>query len=958
MTESDSSVLFRVVSKALALVGAKPTDFSRALEAAAAFEDEAGLRLDAIVAHLEKAPADDPTRLLLHQRLARWDALTSPDWAGDTAAQTQQRRALIYMLLDLPDHVSACFQQHFPPHITVYPEFTISKKFERWFDDEEQEAAGFYWPRYRDYLEQVERWPVPSTASLQRASTAVVERLGQPTRDDRYQARGLVVGFVQSGKTANFTGVIARAVDAGYRFVIVLAGTTDLLREQTQRRLDKQLIGKEALLGLAGAADEYSDARDWDRFISYGAEPGVLGAPDWVRLTTLTDDYKRLGSGPGLDALRFERLDATKPLNDPSNLRGMRVRLVVAKKNRAPLDRLAKDLEQLERVGFSVSDIPTLIIDDESDQASINTKKPTKKEIIDRTAINAAITQLLSLLRRAQYVGYTATPFANVFVDPDDELGIFPRDFIVSLERPVGYMGATDYHDFGANRLGFESNERAYVRPVFGEDTAQNNLQRALDCYLLSGAIKLFRAHRGIDVNYRHHTMLVHTSSLTDDHERMAHLIDDIFESGGYWDGSAEPRLSTLLASDFRPVSEAKNGDLDFPDSFEDCRPFLEECLARLQRGTERVLIVNGRPENDPMSPDFDRDDVWKIIVGGTKLSRGYTVEGLTVSYYRRTSIAADTLMQMGRWFGFRRNYFDLMRLFVGRAEPRKPRDLYAAFEAICQDELEFRDELVQYALPTDGSEPITPMQVAPLVTQHLGDVPPTSPNKMYNAYIQSQNFGGKTVARTLAPTAPDDVEENQRLARNLMSKARDNQAPILGGADESFDSLSALCSPSEMIEFLRAYKWSRPGILDRVVSFLDGTLGDPEIERWRLVWPLLENPTHHGTWTINGDAVTVIERFRNENGRFGVYTAPAHVAAARMLALLEDLDSATPDTRSLAAEHTGVALLYAVKGPEDSDVSIGFYLLPPRNRITEKIRWAVRVKAAEDEPIVNVDET
>ena len=114
---------------------------------------------------------------------------------------------------------------------------------------------------------------------------------------------------------------------------------------------------------------------------------------------------------------------------------------------------------------------------------------------------------------------------------------------------------------------------------------------------------------------------------------------------------------------------------------------------------------MNGLRENEPLSPDFDRDDVWKIIVGGTKLSRGYTVEGLTVSYYRRAAKAADTLMQMGRWFGFRRNYVDLMRLFVGRAEHQKPRDLYAAFEAIRRDELEFREKLVRYALPVDGND-------------------------------------------------------------------------------------------------------------------------------------------------------------------------------------------------------------------------------------------------------------
>src|SRR5205085_2896009 len=158
-----------------------------------------------------------------------------------------------------------------------------------------------------------------------------------------------------------------------------------------------------------------------------------------------------------------------------------------------------------------------------------------------------------------------------------------------------------------------------------------------------------------------------------------------------------------------------------FPSSLDDLMPSVTECWRRVNEGSTPALIVNGEKRFEEETPDFDSEGVWKIIVGGTKLSRGYTVEGLTVSYYRRPTRAADTLMQMGRWFGFRQNYIDLMRLFVGRAEGlKKPLDLYSAFEAICRDELEFRNELRQYALPTDGNDPITPMQVPPLVTQHL----------------------------------------------------------------------------------------------------------------------------------------------------------------------------------------------------------------------------------------------
>jgi hypothetical protein len=945
--------LSRVVSKAFGLLGTDPQPLKKALDAAASFGDDPAVELTALAEHLSDAAPDDTARLVLHQRLAQWDAATAPAWADGTAAQTQARRDLVYARLEVGE-IAAELQKHFPPHVTAFPEFTISREFDPWFEAAAPDSGGFYWPRYRDYLQGVEQWPAPSTAGLGRATAGVVERLAEPSRETVYQARGLVVGFVQSGKTANFTGVIARAVDAGYRLIIVLAGTTNLLREQTQRRLDKQLIGKEALLGLAGAADEYRDAPDWDRFITYGAEPGLLGSCDWVRLTNLDSDYKRLGAGPGLAALEFERAVESKPLYDQANLRPMRARLVVAKKNRAPLAALARDLKRVRDAGVAIEQIPTLIIDDESDQASLNTKRPTASEIRRRTSINGAITDLLDLLKRAQYVGYTATPSANVFADPNEELSIFPRDFIKSLERPLGYMGASDYHDFGEHREGFASNERAYVRAVYGDDSNAENLQKALDCFLLTGAIKLYRESQGASINCRHHTMLVHTSQKQDDHREMAAEINQLFEGSGYLDGSAESRLSTLLATDFMPVVEARSTEVPLPKEYAECRPFLERCIERLERGPQRVLIVNGHKDNEPQTPDFDRDDVWKIIVGGTKLSRGYTVEGLTVSYYRRAATAGDTLMQMGRWFGFRRGYTDLMRLFIGRAEGSKSMDLYSAFEAICRDDVEFRSELRQYALPEDGSAPITPMQVPPLVTQHMPDLAPTAKNKMWNAVIQSENFGGRAVAPTLAPKDRGMVRDNHEMARELMADI-DIEAPILGESGETFSSLSGECSPKEMLKFLEAYKWSRPGVIQRQIGFLKGHLGDPEIERWLVVWPLLEKVGEAGTWPLRGHAVTVIERFRYDNGRFSVYTTPAHVRAAKAIALREDLENTTAETQERARPGTAVALFYAVKGPKEREATVGFYLLPPANAIEDRIKWGVLVKDAEDEPIVDV---
>ena len=244
--------------------------------------------------------------------------------------------------------------------------------------------------------------------------------------------------------TPNFTGVIAKAIDAGYKLVIILTGTIELLRGQTQRRLDMELVGEENILGgvardnheLIATVDYIGDGDvDWQegRFVSYGKDPKELGFPGIRRLTGSKDDYKLLKAGLGyLDFRQTDHLvDQARPLYHKLNVYRPDIRIAVVKKNATVLRKLVRDLQSTKT---DLGEIPALIIDDEADQASINTTRPKKDaaEAKERTAINRLIAQLLDELKRAQYVGYTATPFANVFVDPEDAQDIFPKDFIVS----------------------------------------------------------------------------------------------------------------------------------------------------------------------------------------------------------------------------------------------------------------------------------------------------------------------------------------------------------------------------------------------------------------------------------------------------------------------------------------------------------------------------------------------
>ncbi|MGR6999434.1 DNA mismatch endonuclease Vsr [Yinghuangia aomiensis] len=509
-------------------------------------------------------------------------------------------------------------------------------------------------------------------AALDEATTRVLERLADPAAAEAYQSKGLVVGYVQSGKTANFTGVVAKAMDAGYRLVIVLGGTLNLLRGQTQRRLDMELVGEENILRGRDRDDpavwedlDYGDDRDWHegRFLRHGCLPSLMGAFDIERLTTRDDDYKRLRAG--ISALDFEKTRPEYPLYHPDNLHASKARLMVVKKNKAVLTKLLKDLGKIHT---PLDQIPVLIVDDESDQASVNTSNPKKWRDgqADRTAINGLLAQLLARLPRAQYVGYTATPFANVFIDPSDAMDIFPKDFIISLQRPDGYMGVRDFHDLDSDvpveaRTIANSQEAAHVRGVeLSDDLDDTWLQQALDMYVLAGAVKLYReAHNPAlgDGYFRHHTMLVHESVRVAEHRELSHRLTKLWYDSAYTGAQGHARLRALFDRDVRPVSEFHAAGQPTPTSFDELIPCLGPVIVRVGGDGNPVITVNGDADVEKGTADFDKRPIWKILVGGTKLSRGFTVEGLTVTYYRRTTAQADTLMQMGRWFGFRHGY-------------------------------------------------------------------------------------------------------------------------------------------------------------------------------------------------------------------------------------------------------------------------------------------------------------
>lgn len=974
--QMEGKELFQVYAAALdAMSAAGPQDLARRLlfEAESLGQPELA-EPTALLGYLDgHPPLDDRLLVKLKRVLATWDADSAPSWAASTEPRTLERRQRIYELLRLDADFAQALDTAFP---AVSDEaIIISREFKKWYGRVREEREPFYWKHYAGYLAD-QGWGEDSVAGLDLNTTRIVERLADPERAEAYQAKGLVVGYVQSGKTANFTGVAAKAIDAGYRLVIVLTGTTNLLRAQTQRRIDKELVGDENLMRGVDPGDEeavlavdYHGDPDRHEFVRHGGPPSKLGASEILRLTTSSGDYH--GLQQGILSLDFEPPFPERPLNDPKNLYRLPTRIAIVKKNSSVLEKLVKDLRHITA---KLEDIPALIIDDESDQASINTSDPSKwkAERTERTTINGLISELLKMLKRSQYVGYTATPFANVFADPEDAVDIFPRDFILSLDRPPGYMGPDDFHDLdqfpeGEVPTPANSNEKAFVRPVYEEESAEKMLE-AIDAFVLCGAVKLFReAVSPETIRFKHHTMLVHESVKQEDHRQLAEEIRQAWQDAAYFGARGHARLEALFERDLASVMAARtDGDL-VPSSYADVKPYVAEVVARIQGpGNDPVLIVNGDKEAAKEEVDFQSRPVWRILVGGTKLSRGFTVEGLTISFYRRATKQADTLMQMGRWFGFRAHYRDLVRLYIdrGSAAGSSTFDLYEAFEAACRSEELFRAELSRYAEMRDGEPQVTPRQVPPLVAQHLPWLKPAANNKMYNAELIERRSPGERLEPSGYPDDPEQIGENAQTLLPLIELATQEGEFRQGGrnARGSFAAFHGEVPHRDLVAMLRRLDWLPDDHFAADLAWLEA-LEDSQIQDWVVMLP--QHVAQGAASRLGGRSLSVFRRRRRRGSLFGAISDPKHRAASARIAGADDFDD--PEAASLHRDRRGSLLVYPVvelQAPtpvppelklEEVVVALSFVApLSTGSPDGTLVRFRVRDTDKEEEPIVD----
>lgn len=668
-----------------------------------------------------------------------------------------------------------------------------------------------YWPRYRDMLER--QMSARAVDSLDEATDRVIGLLEDPQREGWWDRRGLVVGHVQSGKTANYTGLVSKAADAGYKIIIVLAGLHNNLRAQTQIRLEEGFLGYE-----------------------------TSATSDFVKLIGVGENGRDFEIKPNCATNRSNNGDFnTKVAKHLAILPEQRPWLFVVKKNKTVLERLLKwihghvvDSKDASTGRPFVQSLPLLLIDDEADHASVDTGEQTfdsegkPDEEHQPKVINGLIRRILHAFARKAYVGYTATPFANIFIHRqnatrDEGPDLFPQSFIINLAAPSNYVGP-------ARVFGLRSQEgregglpltrifkdhasedqlegwmppkhkKDHVPLYMGQDAIPPSLRKAVQSFVLACAAREVRGQGS-----KHSSMLIHVTRLTQVQKEVyrqveafvramrGRLIRDI-DSRGLLD-----ELKALWEADFVPTTEAILPRLVEAEQ----RPFVPQWAQIRDQLVDVLSDIDIREINGTAKDALDYAEqgvkgLKVIAIGGDKLARGLTLEGLCTSYFVRTSKMYDTLMQMGRWFGYRPGYLDLCRLYTTA-------ELVEWFEHIADASEELREEFD--AMADAGA---TPRDYGLRVESHPVLLV-TSPLKMRSARKLQLSFSGESLETVAIHSEPEAIRRNllatERLLAACGSGYTKDPSRKRGGTDDSWKGyLWEGVDANTIAEFFEAY--------------------------------------------------------------------------------------------------------------------------------------------------------
>ena len=667
-----------------------------------------------------------------------------------------------------------------------------------------------FWTRYADYLSRQKKFAPNVIWQLDDLTDTILNKLFNPQRTDiQISKKGLVVGQVQSGKTANYTGLICKAADAGFNLIVVLAGIHNNLRSQTQNRIDE---------GFLGFDTQYERAYTLNRTTKIGV--GLIPGFENAIANSYTTSLERGDFTTGYN------FNAPQPI------------LLVVKKNASILKRLCNWL-QAQVSNDKIVNKSLLIIDDEADNASINTNR---KEL-DPTAINRNICKIISLFNRSAYVGYTATPFANIFI-PQNEDDLFPRDFIINIPAPTNYIGPEKV--FGTSSVPDETNDDLLPivypikdydffvpqghkkdddKPAFAD--IPESLKTALKCFIVTCAIRIARG-QGI----KHNSMLIHISRFQLWQNHIKELVENLFN---YYKHEIEANDPAIL-EEFRRILEedtanyksyktvtteiqqSKFSDIDenlTVHSWEEIKPLLFKAVQKVE-----VKSINGSSGDCLTYYENEKTGISVIAIGGDKLSRGLTLEGLSVSYFLRASKMYDTLMQMGRWFGYRPKYVDLCRLFTSE-------ELNEWFRHITIASEELRSEF-DYLAGING----TPEDYALKVRNSPGQLQITSVSKMRYTKNIEVSWAGRLIQTYQLPM------DKGIKKKNLV--ATDEFLGSLGKPEEKGKSfLWRNVSPDDICDYLSKFKVAdslKTVNLELICSYIQELVKtEHELTSWRV---------------------------------------------------------------------------------------------------------------------------
>ena len=678
-----------------------------------------------------------------------------------------------------------------------------------WLDyrNENNDKLSF-WNRYYKYLYEEKGWERSAIKkSIDNTTDTLLNSIADPRKAVSEERRAMVVGYVQSGKTANYIGLINKALDAGYKYIIVLAGIHNNLRSQTQSRIDEEVLGYET--------DSAAKQKQRERAEKNKIGVGKLYNAGFVQTLTFRD----------------EKGDFTKDrsgiLTSPDN-----ATIIVTKKIKSTLENLIENIKSNSEASvddnghfFMNAKYPLLLIDDEADQASVNTGYDYDENgnVIDEydvKTINKLIRSLFKMFECRSYVGYTATPYANIFIPNDirvatEESGndLFPADCIISLPKPYRYIGANEFFGYGVD------NDEIKPMPLIRKITETNfvntrkktvgdlpdSLRYAMKCFLISIAVRNCRG----EIN-KPNTMLIHVARIKNMQEMLERKVRDYFCNElqpMIIDGDRETKeeIYRIMKNDYVPTTNSMIND--FRRYMEGAGKFsldevYQEILRLMNDEKIRINVINGNSKDSLAYKEHEGEEYNVIAIGGDKFSRGLTLEGLSISYFTRESKYYDTLMQMGRWFGFRPKYADLCRVFVTE-------DIHRWFARIAFATDNLRDQISYMC-----DEKAKPMDFGLRVATHP-ELKISSPRKVKSGTMQKLDF-----SNTLTVTRDIDVdvqqyENNYNAVNRLFSTAsriyssEEHFANLGRSADNNHLFLENVSS-HKIIEFFTEFKTSK----------------------------------------------------------------------------------------------------------------------------------------------------